>query len=100
MHRGVYPAGVTGAVQYGGGVRALVTKLSVEHRMPLEQISLLFEDLYGYGWNSETVERALAQGYVLAEGVELEVREQLLGSAVVHFDETGLRVGGGLCRAE
>jgi transposase len=96
VHRGVYPAGVSSVVQYGCGVRALVTKLSVEHRMPLEQICLLFADLYGCGLNSETVERVLAEGYVLAEGVELEVREQLLGCAVVHFDETGLRVGGGL----
>ena len=31
--------------------------------MPLEQISRLFSDLYGYELNSETVERALEEGY-------------------------------------
>ena len=45
--RGVYPADVTGSVQYGPGVRALVTQLSVDHKMPLEQICRLFEDLFG-----------------------------------------------------
>jgi transposase len=45
---------VCASVQYGPGVRALVTKLSVDHKMPLEQISCLFTDLYGYELNSET----------------------------------------------
>ncbi len=31
--------------------------------MPLEQICRLFEDLFGYALNSETVETALEQGY-------------------------------------
>lgn len=35
--RGEYPAEVTAAVQYGAGVRALVTPLSVDHKIPLEQ---------------------------------------------------------------
>lgn len=49
---GDYPAGVHAVVQYGPGVRALLTLLSIDHKMPLEQISPLFEDLYGYDLNS------------------------------------------------
>lgn len=37
--RGEYPAYVTSRVQYGPGVQALATKLSVDHKMPSEQIS-------------------------------------------------------------
>lgn len=50
---GTYPSEVSAPVQfvavrlYGPGVRALVTKLSVDHKMPLEQIGALFSDLYG-----------------------------------------------------
>jgi transposase len=62
---GEYPADVRSNVQYGPAVRALVVKLSVDHRMPLEQIGCLFSDLYGYELNSETVERALEEGYEL-----------------------------------
>ncbi len=61
---------MTSTVQYGPGVRALVTKLSVDHKMPLEQISRLFADLYGYELNSETVETTLEQGYELAAPLE------------------------------
>jgi len=39
---GEYPPEVTASVQYGPGVRALVTQLSVDHKMPLEQICRLF----------------------------------------------------------
>ncbi len=93
---GEYPAYVTSTVQYGPGVRALVTKLSVDHKMPLEQISRLFADLYGYELNSETVETTLEQGYELAAPLECTVREQLQQAKTVHFDETGLRIGGKL----
>lgn len=93
---GKYPDYVGASVQYGPGVRALATKLSVDHKMPLEQISCLFSDLYGYELNSETVETALEAGYDLAAPVEAETMAQLKGAGVAHFDETGLRVGGKL----
>ncbi len=93
---GEYPADVRSNVQYGPGVRALVTMLSVDHKMPLEQISSLFSDLYGYDLNSETVERALEERYELAATLEAATREQLERSRVVHYDETGLRVEGKL----
>jgi transposase len=93
---GEYPAHVRAGVQYGPGVRALVTKLSVDHKMPLGQISRLFTDLYEYELNSETVEMALMQGYELAEPLEAATMERLKGAQVAHFDETGLRIAGKL----
>jgi transposase len=96
LQRGKYPAYVTSPVQYGPGVRALVTKLSVDHKMPLGQISRLFTDLYEYELNSETVEMALVQGYELAEPLEAATMERLKEAQVAHFDETGLRIAGKL----
>ncbi|MBK8534681.1 MAG: IS66 family transposase [Candidatus Competibacteraceae bacterium] len=93
---GEYPAEVTAVVQYGAGVRAWVTKLSVDHKMPLEQISQLFEDLYGYDLNSATIEEALERGYTLAESVERQVIGHLLERQTVHFDENGVRIAGQL----
>ncbi len=90
--QGEYPDDGRSSVQYGSGVRALVVKLSVDHKMPLEQIGVLFKDLFGYERNSETVEKALEEGYELAASLEAEIKEQLKRAAVVHLDETGLRV--------
>lgn len=93
---GTYPPAVTAAVQYGPGVRAWIVKLSVDHKMPMEQISQLFQDLYDYDLNSATVDDALARGYVLAAPVEAQVVAQLTEADRVHFDETGVRVAGKL----
>lgn len=91
---GSYPEGVTGAVQYGPGVQALVTMLSVESKMPLEQISTLFEDIYGYDINSATVLKTLENGYERAASLEEATKARLVAEPVVHFDETGIRIAG------
>ena len=95
-HVGEYPQEVTASVQYGPGVRALVTKLSIDHRMPLAQISLLFEDLFGYDLNSTTIEETLERVHALAEPLEQQIIAGLLDGDLAHFDETGLRVAGKL----
>jgi transposase len=94
--RGAYPETVKAVVQYGPGVRALVTQLAVAHSMPLGQISQLFADLYGYELNERTIENALEIGYKLTEPVEEEIKAALEKSKVGHFDETGTRVNGHL----
>ena len=96
VQQGKYPDAVTASVQYGPGVRALVTKLSVDHKMPLEQISCLFTDLYHYELNSTTIENALEQGYQLSATLEATLIEQLKKAKVAYFDETGLRIAGSL----
>jgi transposase len=75
-------------------VRALITKLSVEHQIPLEQISCWFEDRYGYELNSATIEDILAHDYHLAEAIESQSMASWHEATTVHFDETGMRVEG------
>ena len=96
LHRGDYPVDVVASVQYGAGVKALVTELSVDNRMPLEQISRLFGVLYSCDLNTTTVENTLGLGYELAEPIETQVVEHLQQQEVAHFDETGIRVEGKL----
>lgn len=93
---GEYPVNVTASVQDGENVKALIAKLSIDHRMPLAQISQLFEDTYGYKLNSTTIEETLKLCYELAEPIEQLVKERLLEADTVHFDETGIRAGGKL----
>jgi transposase len=95
-HCGEYPFEVKASVHYGPGVRALIVKLSVEHKMPLEQISQVFEDLYGYDLNSATITNTLEYGYHLAEVIERQSMASLREADTVHFDETGVRVDGKL----
>ncbi|MEZ4607936.1 MAG: IS66 family transposase [Deinococcales bacterium] len=96
LQRGEYPREVRASVQYGARVRALVTKLSIDHRLPMKQISQMFADQYGYEINSSTIEDILERGYKLAEELEVQIKERLKASELLHVDETGLRVSGKL----
>jgi transposase len=91
-HLGVFPKGVAPNAQYGSGVRALVTMLSIEHKLPFKKIRLLFEDLFGYSLNESTQLKALDKCDQSLGDLEPVIKAQLLKSQVVHFDETGLRV--------
>ncbi|NJO14384.1 MAG: transposase [Thioploca sp.] len=80
LHREEYPARVTASMQYGPSVRALLTKRSVDHKMPLEQLSQLFKDLYGYNLNTTTMENTLEPAYKLAETLEKQTKVCLLAA--------------------
>lgn len=95
-HLGVFPSDVTGPVQYGNRVKAMVSLLNTEYRMPLEKISTLFNDLYEYNINENTIIRATEKCYEALERVENEIKTAITDSEVVHFDETGMRVAGKL----
>lgn len=67
---------ISGHGEQRGAIRAwragLGGQLSVDHKMPLEQIGCLFGDLYGYELISETVEsRGAAPLCPYEEGYEL-----------------------------
>ena len=96
LQHGEYPPDVTASVQYGPGVKAFVSTLSVDHKMPMEQICQLFKDMYGYDFNSSTIINTLDLGYELAEPAENQIIEHLQKQDVVNFDETGIRVKGKL----
>ena len=90
-HKGKFPKDVIAPVQYGAGIKALTSMLSVDYRMPLQKIKLLFTDLYGYAINSATLLKNLRDGYELLEPTEQHIKQGILRSSVVHFDETGIR---------
>jgi len=95
-HMGSFPSGVLGPVQYGNRVKALVSLLNTEYRMPLEKIGVLFGELYDYKISDQTIIDATQDCYEALEQVEQEIKQAVLESEVAHFDETGMRVEGKL----
>jgi len=91
---GSLPEGLSCNAQYGSGVRALVTLLNVDLKIPFNRIKTLFSDLFGYQLNESTSYSAIKKCYHLLDQSEQQIKEALLKSPVNHFDETGLRVGG------
>jgi hypothetical protein len=62
-HRGEYPQNVAATTQYEPEVKALAVNLSIDYKMPIEQISNLVNDLYGCKLNSSTILETLDHAY-------------------------------------
>ena len=91
-HIGTFPSEVTAPVQYGHRIKALVSLLHTDYRMPLDKISTLFDDLYEYNINDNTIIGATQKCYETLEEIENTIKEAVTQSEVAHFDETGMRV--------
>jgi len=87
-----FPPGVTSPVQYGDRIKALMAYLNNYQFIPLERTCELLEDLFGHRPSEAAV---LQANETLAENVRPAneaIKEQLINSDVVNFDETGFRV--------
>lgn len=95
-NRGTFPNHLTGVVQYGNGVKAWAAYFQAQHFIPVERTVQIFEDVFHHRIAEGTVIKA---GRELATGIEpatLAVKAQLRQAAVLHVDESGLRVNGKL----
>lgn len=81
-------------VQYGEKVQALVAHLSVHGCLSYRKIGQLFADLYGTELNEATAQEMVQRTAQVMPMAELKAAIE--SSAVVHFDETGIKENGQL----
>jgi transposase len=93
------PAEAVTAVQYGPRLAAIAVYLLVGQHLPVARTGQVLTDLLGAavstGWLASLTGRAAAR-LRTPGGFTDTLRALVLSTAVVHFDETGLRVGGRL----
>ena len=93
VHAGCYPEGVTQAAQYGPGIKAAVVYLTQYQHVPMKRCTRLLQDLFGVTMSPASVHAAIAQAHAVVTPLVQALSESLLQAPVVHFDETGMRVG-------
>jgi len=96
QNEATFPTEAKTSVQYGSRIKALLVYLNQYQLLPYERTVQLAEDLFS---------RTISQGALFAwntacfedlESTEESIRQAILASEVVHFDETGIRKQGKL----
>jgi len=88
-----FPEQVTQPVQYGPRLKAQIVYLMNQHLMPYERTAEIIEDFYQHRMSTSTFYRTNKACFEILQSSVNSIKENILSSAVVHFDETGSRVG-------
>jgi len=91
-NKAVFPEGVNQAVQYGPRIRSVSCYFNQYHFVPLDRTCQIMEDLFGQKIAEGTLLKANGDLAVELHPFYEETLKQLIGSNVVNFDESGLRV--------
>lgn len=86
-----FPTGIEAHTQYGHHARALMAYLHNQHLIPVERVSRLFQDLFGYTVSPGTITQVNIRLFDHLESFEKALQVHLLASTLLHFDETGVR---------
>ena len=89
---GEFPAEATAPACYGPALRAYVCYLVTRQHIPIARVAELLADTYGAPVSTGTIISMVREGAAMLEGFLAQVKDLLIGSEVVHADETGLRV--------
>jgi len=93
-NKGVFPDDVQNPVQYGSEFKALASYLNQYQLLPYDRICDFFEDIVDIRPSEATIISFNNSLYNELETVEEKIKQLLIESPVVNFDETGLSVKG------
>lgn len=94
--RGEFAASARSGVQYGAGVKARVLYLQQYQLLPYARTAEAMRDLFGCPLSAGTVANIVRECAEALLETELKIKRGLRRSALIHADETGLRVEGRL----
>jgi transposase len=93
---GAFPADVMHPVQYGPRLLAQAVYFNTYHFIPLERTAEIFRDLYQHPLSEAAILQAITDMAHHVAPAVAAVKQLVTEAAVVHFDESGLRVLGRL----
>lgn len=91
VHKTDFPAGVTQPTQYGEKMLTWMNYLTNYQLLPLERAAETINEFTNQTVSEGTLVNANKKLYAALEEAEKVIKEQIIASDVVHFDETGMR---------
>lgn len=91
-HVSTFPVGVTQAVQYGPNLRAVGVHLTQGQLLPFVRAAQLIRDLYGIAVSPSTLVSWVDEASSALDSTAALIADQLRNAALLHADESGLRV--------
>lgn len=88
-----FPEGVRAGAQYGPHLKALAVYLQYGQLLPSDRTAQLFEEVFQAPVSEGSLLHFLQEAAQTLVPVEQEIKTQLQTQPVLHFDETGMRVG-------
>lgn len=89
---GAFPPEATAPACYGPALRAYVCYLVTRQHIPIARVAELLRDTYGAPVSTGTIISMVREGADMLDDFLTQIKDLLVGSEVVHADETGLRV--------
>lgn len=93
-HCGRFPAELVSAVQYGPKVKAAGVYLNQYQYIPLQRCADAMRELFGVSVSAGSIANHVQQASQQLAPATTQIAQTLIRQAVVHFDETGLRLNG------
>jgi transposase len=89
-----FPEHITQPVQYGNNIKSLTVYLNQYQFLPFDRTTEFFLDLFGHPLSQATLMNSNHECYEKLENAETKIKNMIINSPVVNFDETGLRIEG------
>lgn len=94
IHKTQPPAGATQPTQYGENMQTLMNYLTQYQFIPMERAAEAICNITGQTVSEATLYNASTALYEQLEETVEEIKQKVIASDVVHFDETGIRSEG------
>ncbi|PZV20939.1 MAG: IS66 family transposase, partial [Leptolyngbya sp.] len=92
VNQGSFPPEANTVVQYGPRLRGMMVYLMEGQLLPSNRVCDVLRDLMGVTVSEGTLYNAREQCFEHLASIESEIQQAIQDAAVVHFDETGMRV--------
>ena len=93
-HKGEFPEDIKATVQYGENLQALAVALNTVGAVSLNRTHEILSGVFGIPLSIGTIVNMVNRCADGLTGIVELIRQKLVASAIVHFDETGTRVDG------